>query len=113
MHWKGHRPLVIPKHCYTVMRTKGYINLLSSDFQLWQHYKAEKLHCSDPVDAFLMDGECVSVWLNKTLNATVARVKQALGSDFSVVHSQIICEEIGRINCLIYVSKTLEPQAVG
>lgn len=78
-----------------------------------QRCKAKGICCSDPVDAFLMDGECVSAWLSKSLNATAARIKQALGSDFSVVHSQIISEEIGRINCLIYVSQTLEPQAEG
>ena len=89
------------------------ISNLPEAFQLWQFCKAERLGCSDPVDAFLTDGECVSLWLSKTLSATAARVKQALGSDFSVVHSQIISEEIGRINCLRYVSETLEPQAEG
>lgn len=72
--------------------------------------RAKTYACSDPVDAFLMDGECVSVWLNKSLSATAARVKQAVTSDFSVVHCQIISEEIGKINCLLHVSQTLEPQ---
>jgi len=70
--------------------------------------------CSNPVEAHLLDGECVSVWCARSLQACNQRVQQGLASGLtSIAEGRGLRDEIGRVNGLLLVAKTLDPPVYG